>query len=279
MKIKFLFIYLILIFIVACSGPKGDIPLAKVGNNTLYYSDLDIDFPDGFSPEDSVEMVKTLTKNWVLDELLALEADDYLDKDEKDFSKQIENYKKSLLIFEYEKKWILKHLDTNVADSEVQKYYQSNQSQFELKTSIVKLKFIKISKTQKENIKEQAKRLLFVSNDKNIIQKFCEEYAENFFLDDAVWLVYDDIVKEIPISEVLPKDAVSSNKKIELSDNQFDYFVYVKEVKLENQISPVAFESDNIKKIILQKRKNQILDSLHQTIFSKATSSDSYTIY
>lgn len=279
MKIKFLFIYLILIFIVACSGPKGDIPLAKVGNNTLYYSDLDIDFPDGFSPEDSVEMVKTLTKNWVLDELLALEADDYLDKDEKDFSKQIENYKKSLLIFEYEKKWILKHLDTNVADSEVQKYYQSNQSQFELKTSIVKLKFIKISKTQKENIKEQAKRLLFVSNDKNIIQKFCEEYAENFFLDDAVWLVYDDIVKEIPISEVLPKDAVSSNKKIVLSDNQFDYFVYVKEVKLENQISPVAFESDNIKKIILQKRKNQILDSLHQTIFSKATSSDSYTIY
>jgi len=270
---------LFLIFIVACSGPKGDIPLAKVGNNTLYYSDLDIDFPDGFSPEDSVEMVKTLTKNWVLDELLALEADDYLDKDEKDFSKQIENYKKSLLIFEYEKKWILKHLDTNVADSEVQKYYQSNQSQFELKTSIVKLKFIKISKTQKENIKEQAKRLLFVSNDKNIIQKFCEEYAENFFLDDAVWLVYDDIVKEIPISEVLPKDAVSSNKKIELSDNQFDYFVYVKEVKLENQISPVAFESDNIKKIILQKRKNQILDSLHQTIFSKATSSDSYTIY
>ncbi len=279
LKIKFLFFFIISIFIVACSGPKGDIPLAKVGNNTLYYSDLKVDIPDGVSAQDSVEIVKNLVQNWIMNELMATEADDYLEKNEKDFSKQIEDYKKSLLIFEFEKKWVLEHIDTNISDSEIQKYYQSNQSQFELKTSILKLKFIKVSKTQKENIKQQAKRLLFESNNKNLIEKFCEDYADNFFLDDSVWLVYDDIVKEIPISEVLPKDAVTNNKKIEVSDNQFDYFVFVKEVKIENQVSPANFENENIKKILIQKRKNQLLDSLYQNIYTKASNSGSYTIY
>ncbi len=281
MKVKFVLFCLISIIIVACSGSKGDIPLAKVGNNTLYYSDLKVEMPEGISAEDSIGIIKNLVQTWVMDELLAKESDDYLDKSEKDFTKKIENFKKSLLIFEFEKKWVLTHIDSNISDDEIKKYYDANPSEFELKTSIVKLKFIKVSQTQKENIKAQAKRLLFNSNmnDKNLVQKFCEEYAENFFLDDTVWLVYDDIVKEIPMSDVLSKDMVVTNKKIELSDNQFEYFVFVKEVKIKDEMSPASFESDNIKQVIIQNRKNKVLDSLYQNIYSKATSSGTYTIY
>lgn len=281
MKIKFIYICFLSIVIVACSGSKGDIPLAKVGNNTLYYSDLNIEMPVGISKEDSLAILKNLIQTWIMDELLVEEADGFLTDDEKDFSKQIENYEKSLLVYEFEKKWVLNHLDTLISQSEIQNFYNSNKPNFELKTSIVKLKFIKMLRAQKTNIKEQAKRLLFANSKKNntALQKICDDYAENYFLDDSVWLLYDDIIKEIPISDAINKESVSSEKNIELSDSQYDYFVVVKEIKIKDEVSPLTFETENIKQVIIQSRKNKIIDSLYNSIYSKATSTGSYTIY
>ena len=281
MKIKLIYICFLSIVIVACSGSKGDIPLAKVGNNTLYYSDLNLEMPVGISKEDSIALLKNFIQSWVMDELLAQEADDFLSKDEKDFSKQIENYEKSLLVFEFEKKWVLKHLDTLISNEEVNKYYLMNKAEFELKTSIVRLSFIKMPINQKTTIKEQAKRLLFSNNkrDKASLQKICDDYAENYFLDDSVWLVYDDITKEIPISNAINKESFSSEKKLEFSDEHFDYYVVIKEIKIKDEVSPVAFETENIKQVIIQNRKNKLLDSLYNSLYSKATSTGSYTIY
>lgn len=281
MKIKLLFLSFTILVIVACSRSKEEIPLAKVGNNTLYYSDLALEMPSGIAPEDSLAILNNLVQAWVMDELVANEAEDFLDKKEKDFSKQIENYRKSLLIYEFEKKWIISKLDTNISNKEVETYYQSNTSEFELKTSIVKLKFVKLAINQKVAIKEQLKRLLFSDRkaDDALLQKLCDENAENYYLDDTVWLLYDDIVKEIPISDKLNDENSVNGKKMELSDNQYNYFVVIKEMKIKDEVSPITFESDNIKKIILQKRKYILLDSLHNSIKSKATSSGTYTIY
>jgi hypothetical protein len=267
--------------IVACSRSKDEIPLAKVGNKTLYYSDLMLDFSVGYSKEDSLRILQSEIKHWIMSELMAREADSYLDIKEKDFSRQIEEYKKSLSIFQFEKKWVLNNLDTIVAEADIEGFYNSNKSDFELKTNVLRLRFVKIDNSKPNSVKEQAKRLLFSNSyrDLPILERFCEEYAENYFLDDSVWLIYDDVIKEIPFGNVIQKGTSSGSRKIELSDNNYDYFVLINELRIKDDISPLSIEKDNIRLIILQQRKAEMLDSLYQNLFINATNSGTYTIY
>lgn len=279
-KVTFVILIVSIIF-VACSRSKDEIPLAKVGNKTLYYSDLMLDFSDGFSKEDSLRIIQSEIKHWIMSELMAREADAYLLKKEKDFSRQIEDYKKSLMVFQFEKKWILNNMDTVVADEDILRFYSSNSSDFELKTSVLKLKFIKINSSTANATKEQGKRLLFSSSAKDmpLLERFCEQHAENYFLDDSVWLIYDDVIKEIPFGNVIQKGTSSGSRKIELSDNNYNYYVLLNEIRIKDEISPLSIEKENIRLIILQQRKAEMLDSLYQNIFLRATNSGTYTIY
>ncbi len=266
---------------VACSKSKEEIPLAKVGNKTLVYSDLLLDLPDGVSKEDSIAIIKSEIRNWIMSELMAKEANKLLNKSEKDFSRQLEDFQKSLLIFEFEKKWILNKMDTIVSDDEIMRFYNSNSSDFELKTNIMKLRFVKIKISKPDVLKEQVKRLLYSTSAKDlpVLERLCNQHADNYFLDDTVWLMYDDVIKEIPFGNVLQKGSTLSSKRLELSDANFEYFVLVKEIRIKDEISPLTYERDNIRLVILQQRKIDLLDSLHQQIYITATNAGTYTIY
>lgn len=276
--IIFLFVHFIF---VACSSSKDEIPLAKVGNKTLYYSDLMFDLPEGISKEDSTIIVQSEVRQWIASELMLQEANKYLNKNEKDFSRQIEEYRKTLLIFEFEKKWVLNHIDTVVTDDEILSFYNSNTVDFELKTNILKLRFVKMEISKPNALKEQVKRLLYSNSSKDlpVLERICDQHAENYFLDDSVWLMYDDVIKEIPFGNVLQKGSTLSSKRLELSDANYEYFVLVKEIRIKDEISPLAYEKDNIKLIVLQQRKINLLDSLQQQIYTSATSAGNYTIY
>lgn len=275
-----IFLFVNLIF-VACSKSKEEIPLAKVGNKTLVYSDLLLDLPDGVSKEDSIAIIKSEIRNWIMSELMAKEANKLLNKSEKDFSRQLEDFQKSLLIFEFEKKWILNKMDTIVSDDEIMRFYNSNSSDFELKTNIMKLRFVKIKISKPDVLKEQVKRLLYSTSAKDlpVLERLCNQHADNYFLDDTVWLMYDDVIKEIPFGNVLQKGSTLSSKRLELSDANFEYFVLVKEIRIKDEISPLTYERDNIRLVILQQRKIDLLDSLHQQIYITATNAGTYTIY
>ncbi|MDD2345056.1 MAG: hypothetical protein PHI36_00485 [Bacteroidales bacterium] len=275
-----IFLFVNFIF-VACSSSKDEIPLAKVGNKTLYYSDLMLDLPEDISAKDSTVIVQSEIRQWILSELMLSEANNYLNEQEKDISRQIEEYRKTLLIFEFEKKWVLNHIDTMVTDDEISSFYNSNTYDFELKTNILKLRFVKMEISKSNALKEQVKRLLFSTNSKDlpVLERICNEHAENFFLDDSVWLMYDDVIKEIPFGNVLQKGSTLTSKRFELSDANYEYFVLVKEIKIKDEMSPLAYEKENIKMIILQQRKIFLLDSLQQQIYSSATSAGTYTTY
>lgn len=281
MKNKLIVFLFVNFLFVACSSSKDEIPLAKVGNKTLYYSDLMLDLPEDISAEDSTVIVQSEIRQWIVSELMLTEANNYLNEQEKDISRQIEEYRKTLLIFEFEKKWVLNHIDTMVTDDEISSFYNSNTYDFELKTNILKLRFVKMEISKSNALKEQVKRLLFStnSNDLPVLERICNEHAENFFLDDSVWLMYDDVIKEIPFGNVLQKGSTLTSKRFELSDANYEYFVLVKEIKIKDEMSPLAYEKENIKMIILQQRKIFLLDSLQQQIYSSATSAGTYTTY
>ena len=194
------------LFLFSCgddnsSGPDNDRGkvLARVGDNYLYGDDVQQLASGAETAEDSAAIVKSYVNNWVKQMLLAEKATEVMPEAEREIDREIQAHKVSLLAHAYEKYTLDQKLDTVVSDAEIEKYYSSNANSFSLKKNIIRLVYVK---TRKDSPDLQKVRNWYKSDkpqDRELLQKYCSEHAENCYLDENIWLFFDDLLKEIPI--------------------------------------------------------------------------------
>jgi hypothetical protein len=256
-------------------------PIAQAYDKILYAADLKGLLPKGVKPQDSITTVKEYIQHWLQEQVLLRQANNNLDESQKDVSRQIEDYRNSLIIFAYEKELVREKLDTNVNDSEIDTYYEQNKKDFELKNDIVRINYVKVA-NKSPNI-EKLKPMLVSKNpqDKEKLAKYCYQYAENFFLDDKVWLMFDDVLKEIPIQTYNQDLFLQSNNNqcLQLNDTANVYLLSIKGYMIKNSISPLSFEKENIKKILLNKRKLELIDKVKKGLLEQAQNGNELKVY
>ena len=111
--------------LIACqnsSKNSDDRVIATVYDKVLHQSDLQDVMYDGISRSDSIVRTKAFIDNLIRRQLLIHQAENNIDASELDFSKQIEDYRNSLIIYKYETIMIEKNLDTVVTDEDIRKY-------------------------------------------------------------------------------------------------------------------------------------------------------------
>jgi len=275
------FFLLFLIFFASCNWFKSSSPddaVAKVYDKYLYKSDLIGIVPKGSTARDSIAIIKNYINNWIQQELLLHRANDNLSNQQKNFDKQLEEYKNSLIIYAYEKELVKQKLDTNVTDAEISKYYDTHKGDFELKDNIIKVTYVKLP--LKSPGINQIKRLYKSDNpqDKDALEKLCLREAANFFLEDA-WLLFNDMLKEIPIKTYNQEDFLKTHENVEMEDSTYHYFVHFKAFQIKESLSPISFEKENIHSIILNKRKLKLIEDMQDETFKDAVKHSNFTIY
>lgn len=245
--------------------------IAEYKDKTLDINSIPEDLLKKFSTGDSLNLLQAYVDNWVNNQILLDEAEKYLNDEEKDKSALINDYRNSLIIFEYHRKLMNNQLDTSVSDDEIKEYYENNINNFILRKNIVKIKYIKIDENVAD-LKKIKNLLLNPSNENDInLKKYAEEKAQNFYLDTN-WLFLDDITKEIPLSSDYNQQRfLSSNKFIQLEENNMLYLLYISDFRIKNNYSPIEFEKDNIKNIINYQRKLEFLKNHQSSLFNNAT--------
>jgi len=184
-----------------------------------------------------------------------------------------------LLIYTYEKELIKKLLDTNIVESEIQEFYEQNQQNFVLKDDIVKVRYLKVFKKAPQ---VQKIRKVYASLKPKDIEKLTElahQYAEKFHLNDEEWIYYDELKKEVPLTLDQTTSYLKNIKNIEVEDSLSYYFVFVKEYKLKNDVSPLSFETNNIKNIIINKRKLSLINKVSSDLYQEAIINNDIEIY
>lgn len=265
----------------SCNSKKDDAILATAFDYTLYQSDIKGIVPEGSSKTDSISIIKNYINNWIKQKIVLHKAEKNLNSDQKDFTQQLEDYKNSLIIYSYETKLINQLLDTNISNEEIEKYYNENSENFLLKDNIIKVNYVKLEINSP--MKAKFKNLVFSkkddNGDKNQLVDLCTKYAVNFYLDDDAWLLFDDLLKEIPIETYDQEAYLKSNRTIETKDENFYYLINIKDFKIRESTSPISFEKENIKNIIINKRKLELVQNMHKEAFDQAVKNNDFKIY
>lgn len=257
-----------------------EVPIAKVGNSILYQKDLAGIVTREINPKDSANLVNRYINSWIKKQLLISEAAEKINFDQASIERKVLDYRYALMVHEYKKFYVDNNLDTAVTEKEIQDYYVNNKDNFELKQNIIRGYFITVTKDAPKI--NQLKKLINSDDpdDFKELKSYCFRFAETYFLEDSVWINFDEAIRNTPFVGVTNKvDFLKSNKFVEDSNEENLYFLRIKEYKISDQISPLEFVKNDIKQIILNKRKVALANQLEEEVFENAKSSNKYEIY
>ena len=269
-------------FFGACSwfsGRSADERVARVNNKYLYRSELQGIITPGINAADSAVIIKRYIENWVRQQVYLAEAEKNLTSDYADFQRKVENYRNSLIIFSYENHYIKANLDTVITPELMAKYYEKHQDEFKLRDHIVQVKFVKLPLDAPDI--SMVRRLIRSDGEQDLValEEYCINNAASYFLDSGSWFIFSDILRDMPINPQNTESFLRNNSFLERTDDFYRYFLYIIDYRLEGSSSPIAFQRDNIKSIILNHRKQQLINEFRHELFKNAASNGSYEIY
>jgi hypothetical protein len=257
----------------------NDEPVAKVGKRILTLKELSANVPNYLDATDSTLWADDYIKKWIQRELLFLKAEENLSAEMKDVSKELEEYRNSIIVFRYKNELMKQKMDTIVKDTDIQKYFNEHRESFILNRNIVKAIYIKVSVevSSPENIKD----LCNSDNPekKAKLNEYCMSYAKAYDRFNDQWVAADLVLKNTPVEISDQSQFIQKNHFIESSDMNYYYIVCIRDYRLEGQVCPIEYVQNDIKNLILSKQKTEFLKQIEKDIYKKGIESNKVKLY
>jgi len=262
-------------------GVKPEAPYAaRVYDKYLYLSELQNQLPADMSIEDSIFWTRNYINLWVQEQLFLYQAVHNLSDKEQDFTPQLEAYKNSLLLYTYENRLINQNLDTLISNTEIQQYYNERIDNFILNRNTVKGLYVGIWVDSTQIIRNFRRILAKSPPALAEMEDFCEEFAVPLFhFDTTQWFYFDNILDIVPMQTDNIEWWLRYNRSKEFSNDQYWYYLLVTDYRLKNAYSPLELEHDRIRKTILVRRKEMLINEMKRNIFEDAQKNGAFEVF
>ncbi len=281
-NISALAVLLMTVWMLACTpagtSGSGEV-LVRVYDKYLYASDLEGVIPQGASARDSLTAVRAFIQNWVDKELIVQKAEENLPDEYQDFSDRLEEYRNSLIIFEYEKMLVRQELDTNISMEAILDYYDRQKKNFMLREDILDLQYLVLHQDSPAIRKFRQYVRSEVPEEMDSLALYSSKYAVSFSIMDEQWIELDEMTEILPVESYDYRDFNANRRYLEVKDSVFIYMVYVRDYKPADSVPPVQFVEEDIKKIILNKRKKDLIRNMRQTVLQDAIEHNQVEIF
>ena len=75
------------------------------------------------------------------------------------------------------------------------------------------------------------------------------------------------------------KRVLKKNRRFELEDSVYKYFIFIQDFKLKGASSPLEYVSSIVEKILINKRKKEIIHNIEQKLIKEAINNNNFEIY
>lgn len=282
MKSRIFHIVIFSVLICACKQSDkiqrvSDAPvLAEVGNSTLYLDELENGglLTNATNSDDSTHIKNVYVQKWIKDQLILVEAEKTLAGD-IDIDMLVQDYRESLLLYNYEKALVRDRLDTAITTQQIEQYYKENGDAFKLSESLVRCKIVVMDghapKLDRFNTNWKSNNMESVNTylaDNSPVMKM---------MDEDKWYPVDEILSFLP--DIVKEKNLRSRKTLQEAKDGNEYFVKILQYMDKSEDPPLAYVTSNIKKIILHQRKSKLIGKLKEDLYQREINSTKVRVY
>ncbi|MEQ9402650.1 MAG: peptidyl-prolyl cis-trans isomerase [Cyclobacteriaceae bacterium] len=277
-------IFILFLFLFSCEylqprETKEVRVIAEAGGEKLLEETIAGLIPTNTSPADSATFVEKFVNDWIKKQLMISKAKETIDFNEAQIQQKVLEYQYALMVHDFEKRYIDQNINTEVTEEEITAYYQEKSENFILRQNLAKCLYFKIP-ISAPNLPRFRRNLKRYPADSMEILDYSNQFAIRGFLDNSLWVRFDEVILETPLKDINDKTQfLKTNSSVETSDEDYVYFLIIFEYKLIGEIAPIEFVNENISDIILNKRKIELKKELEKKIYEEAKASNAFEIY
>ena len=257
----------------------GDEVVARVGRHKLFRSELSGYIPAGASPEDSLALAQQYINSWA-EELLFLDmADAQLSKEEKNVDRELEEYRRTLLKYRYEERYINERLDTLITDAEVRSFYEAHADRFTLDRPLLKARYMVIPADSRSLRAIRERMGSDDAMDALAADSLAFTAALRYVDSSDSWMDALLLARELGTDEESMMKTLK-NRFIEFKGEDGNLRVaYVVDLARKGEPAPLEYCAERIRDIILSARKHDLVSGLERDLLNDARNKDKFVIY
>lgn len=253
--------------------------VAQAEGVKLYRAELDALIPKGLSPEDSTLLAMQYINTWASDLVYQKIAEEQLSKSEKDVSRELEDYRKSLLKYRYEQLYINERLDTTVTDEMVDDYYETHPEKFILQRPLVRARFLNIAADSPAL--KQLRKMMKSDEPNDLVEADSIAYsaALKFMTWNNDWIDAASLAGEFGTDYKSMLAELSGGWIEEKDTTGHVKLAYVPEMIAKGNKAPVEYSTPMIKDMIISARKQALISGLERDLLNDARENGNFVIY
>lgn len=258
---------------------REDEIVAEVGREKLYRSELDVLIPRGTSSEDSTRLALQYINTWAMDQVFQNIAEEQLSKSERDVTKELEDYRKSLLKYRYEQLYVNERLDTAVTEEMIQEYYDAHQDKFVLSRPLLKARYLCIASDSPSLAPIRKKMSSSDVGDLFEADSLAYSSALKFTTWGGQWIDVAVLAREFGADH----GAIVSSMKngwVERTDTAGQKkLAFISDMLIPGKIAPVEYVRENIRDMIISVRKQALITGLERELLDDARENGQFVIF
>ena len=247
----------------------GKTPIVEIGTDVLYVEDIKQVVPLGLSEADSTLFAQQFIKNWAQDVLFYQNAIRNI-PDTKDIDRLVENYRRSLIEHEYQRRLIEQKFSSETAEEDIERFYNDNERLFVLDESLLRGLFLKIS--NKSHDLSDIRKLYTRQDDESFeeIEKYSIRNAARceFFYDN--WRTVAEIEVLLPPLEKPLETMLKDNGSFEFKDEEYIYLLNVSEFAPKGGIEPLDHVRSRIRGLLINSNEVSYMRKIKEDLYDAA---------
>ena len=252
---------------------NADSVVAQVYQYKLYASEVQAGMPSGLSQEDSLALARDFIDNWVKEKLVLHEAERYLSPREKNFDREMSEYRNSLLAQRYlDKIWNEDTANVTVSDREITDFARSLDDRYTVEKEIVRVNYVKMPThsdmlpSVRDILFDEKKRV----EQKDVLVNMLGDSIE-YLLDDDEWLYLDDLQNEVAFQIDVQKlgDRVGA-LHIEKEVGENSVLLVMLDYRSQRSVNETKEERAAAGMLLMNQRRTQFVNQYLQELYGRA---------
>lgn len=254
----------------------GDDIVARVGNQLLSKEDIAEVLPSGVKGDDSVAYVRSYVDKWLVRQLKIQEANTLFPDTERNIEKLVREYRHSLLTSRVDQYYIDQQMSPVISDEEITDYYNSHKADFILDRTLVKGRVLRFDASfrQSKQLKTSMQKALTSAVEEKSLSDVCTK--NDFLLQDnrSSWINFTDFLDNLPVTSSQNNEPLLDKMGIqEMKAGKYCYYFDFTSVCRKGNVAPLEIVAENIRRILLTRRRAEIIRQHEEQILQSAITS------